>query len=104
MDKMIEKVKRFLGIYSSYIENEFGVLKAEIFETKEHYTSPLQIKYNKTIHCGDTWGEKFGYAWFKTTFIVTKEFEGKKLWMKDNTNSVESLLFIDGKPCGILQK
>ncbi|MCL6460217.1 MAG: hypothetical protein K6T85_19685, partial [Gorillibacterium sp.] len=50
---------------------------------------------------GLKWGKEWGSAWFKGTYQVPDELNGKKVFVTAQTAAVETLFWIDGKPRGI---
>ncbi|NCU25540.1 alpha-mannosidase [Candidatus Nomurabacteria bacterium] len=50
---------------------------------------------------GDIWGDNKLYAWFKCSLTIDESLSGRDLWIVDRTGSIESLLFINGRPDGI---
>ena len=101
-NSLVSKVQRCIGTYRNrYYANGLAELDCEYYETAEHFTSPEEISAWLPISKGTRWGGNFMYAWFKTEFIVPKEFDGKKLWLENQTQCVEALVFKNGKPSGM---
>lgn len=101
MKKMIEKVKRYDGTYRKYLFDKVAELECEIFETKGTFTTVPNVDSWTKIKKEGTWGQEFGYAWFKSRFTVPESLAGKQLWIFPETSASESLLFINNKPEGL---
>lgn len=108
--KTIEKIKRLYGEYRKFLYNKVAELPCEISEipapeNKPEARSRFQAKMPengwKRANSGDTWGEEFSYAWFRSNYTVPNELDGKKLLLKPNVGLVEGLLFLNGKASGI---
>lgn len=108
--KTVEKVKRLYGEYQKFLYQKVAELPCEISEVPAPENIPeARVRFQakmpesgwRTVCSGDRWGGEFCYAWFRSRFTVPKELEGKALFLKPDTGSVEGLLFLNGEASGI---
>lgn len=50
---------------------------------------------------GTRWGAPWGTAWFRGEWVVPSDFNGKRLFLRAETDGVETMLWVDGVPRGI---
>ena len=100
-DRMLKKLQNLTWQYAGYVyhaEQTFSEVQG--YETKEHYRQAPDVEY-QTIKDGYVWGGEFGNLWVKFDYTVPAELDGKELFVLQNTELREGLLFVDGKPMGM---
>lgn len=77
-------------------------LSVEGFETLEHFRNvPGERQPWQAIEPGFIWGEAWGSAWFRSHVRIEESLANRALYLRAQTNGVETLLWVDGKPKGI---
>lgn len=108
--KTIEKFKGFGEAYKRYLYRGTAELKCEISEipappddpeSREKFSAAPPEDGWREVYSGEKWGGDFCYAWFRTEYTASSEDEGKELLILPETSAAESLLFINGRPCGM---
>lgn len=101
IQRLIGKIFRFEQIIENKIFDRVEELSVLSYDTKEQlYTIP-QDSTMKPIKSGDTWGgPEYTYGWFKTSFTVPAELDGKTLFVAPKLGGLDALLWVDGKPFG----
>lgn len=108
--KTVDKVKRLYGEYKKFLYSKVSQLPCEISEipapentpqARARFSSEMPERGWRKVTPGDRWGGEFCYAWIRSQFTVTKELDGKALFLIPDTGLVEGLLFLNGKPSGI---
>lgn len=100
-DRMLKKLQNLTWQYAGYIyhaEQTFSEVLG--YETKEHHRQAPDVEYFP-VKDGYVWGGEFGNLWVKFDYTVPAELEGKELFVLQNTELREGLLFVDGKPMGM---
>lgn len=97
------KVENARKNYYRFIFDPVTVLdRYEKFSTKEHYRSvPENVAWEQTGP-GFPWGGEYVSCWVKGRYTVAEKDAGKKLFIQPSNGHVEALMFVDGKPCGII--
>lgn len=98
--RIVEKVKNLSSAYRDFLVVEKKQIEAEFFETRGHYSTPPVDEKFMPIESGQKWGSDFTYAWFRLK-LEEADLKGNKYLFCD-TGATESLVFIGGKPCGML--
>ena len=100
-DRMLKKLQNLTWQYAGYIyhaEQTFSEVLG--YETKEHHRQAPDVEY-LPVKDGYVWGGEFGNLWVKFDYTVPAELDGKELFVLQNTELREGLLFVDGKPMGM---
>lgn len=103
LERMLGKLVRFEHMISKKIFDKVGSIEdVKRFQTKEQrHCPPEGVEYIPTAK-GDTWGgDEYVYCWFKGSYKVPAELEGKRLYLAPHMGGYEGFLFVDGFPCGI---
>ncbi len=99
-DRIIEKLEKVNRIYAERMYRTVGRLTdLTCLRTPEHFRRPPEC--SEPLREGEKWGGEYQNLWIRTRFTVPKELEGKKLYLRPDTQAVEILLFVNGKPDGI---
>ncbi|SDL73015.1 alpha-mannosidase [Paenibacillus jilunlii] len=88
-EKLLNKRNQFMITKVSPMEFSGFTTKEQLF-IHEMEEQPFQ-----SIAPGQPWGEKWGYGWFRSTIIVPKEAEGKRLVAMLDFGS-EATVYVDG--------
>ncbi|MFF2090560.1 alpha-mannosidase [Paenibacillus sp. NPDC058174] len=102
INKTLGKLKKLDEIYTELIFEKVGEVETVFFETDEHrYQVPEGNEGWRPAKSGQQWGKEWGSAWFKGHYTVPKELHGRKLYIRAETDGVETFFFVNGKPSGI---
>jgi alpha-mannosidase len=102
IDKTLAKLKKLEEIYTSLIFEKVGDVSVNYMETSEHlYRVPSENSSWKQANIGLKWGKEWSSAWFKGTYEIPDFLRGKKLFVSAQTDAVETLFWVNGKPKGI---
>ena len=100
-DRMLKKLQNLTWQYAGYVYHAEATFSEVLgYETKEHHRQAPDVEY-QTIQDGYRWGGEFGNLWVKFDYTVPEELAGKELYVLQNTELREGLLFVNGKPCGM---
>jgi|GEM_PF-2973978 len=102
IQKTLDKLKRLERVYELYIFKKVDEIPVVYWETQEHrYRVPGEEEDWNPVCEGMAWGKAWGSAWFKGEYRVPSVQEGQKIYIRANTDGVETLFWVDGKPSGI---
>ncbi len=98
--KMLSKLNRFANR-----------IEPHIFEKKDELTGVEFFHTDKQLHAipdtgfapaekGMKWSGESTYCWFKSTYTVPAELDGKTLFIMPHIGGYEALLWVDGIPFG----
>lgn len=77
-------------------------LPAEYLEADDHYRGvPSAEEAWKPVETGFTWGRPWSTGWFRTRVLLGPEICDRALYLRAQTNAVEALLWVNGRPKGI---
>lgn len=98
--KLLDKIKRFQEILEPMIFDTHTTVDFSQYVTKERlHEIPDDSKFTPAER-GTTWYGKDAYSWYKTSFIVPDELDGKDLFIKPRMGGYEALLFVNGRTMG----
>lgn len=98
----MNKLKKIEENYENFIFEQKGEIPIRFLETEEHlYEVPSDSEDWKPAHAGMTWGKAWGSAWFKGNYPVPEELDGQNIYIRADTDGVEDLFWVNGKPSGI---
>lgn len=99
----LAKLARIEATYRNLIHRPSRELEGSFFETSDHLTPPPaaggEHPWNP-YQAGQTWGCEGGSAWFRTEWTADRDYDGP-VYLVAETGGCESLLFVNGKACGI---
>lgn len=96
--RMSNKQKSYLDRIQEKLFKQVGSLDVESYVTKEHlYSLPKDVTF-KAMKKGDVWGEEKVYCWFKGTYEVPNELDGKQLYIMPECDLYEGLLYVNDLP------
>ncbi|QHW31182.1 alpha-mannosidase [Paenibacillus rhizovicinus] len=102
IQKTLDKLRRLEGIYWPYIFEKVDELEVRFWETDEHlYQVPTENEAWIPAASGQEWGKAWGSAWFKGSYSIPDRLAGKNIYIRAETDGVESFFWVDGKPSGI---
>lgn len=101
IERMLEKLRRFETTLDPLLfEKVAHIDEALFYETEDRlYTIP-EDALCAPIRSGSTWGREESFGWFKTSFRVPKELQGRDLFLMPHTGGYETLLWVNNKPFG----
>lgn len=99
--RTISKLTRFANQLEGHIFEKVAELdNTEIFHAGEkQYHSVPDASFAPAVK-GMKWSGESTYCWFKSTFTVPKELDGKTLFVMPHIGGYEALLWVDGIPFG----
>jgi alpha-mannosidase len=99
-----ERLKIWIDYLPRLFYREKGTVPAVFFTTMEPL-SPGQAAVHQAepVSEGYGWGKKWQYGWFRFSLTVPRELCGKRIVCYPDTGG-ESLVFVDGKAAGALDK
>ena len=96
-----DKLKNALNVYSTLAFRKVGVLEdTHCLHTKEHLRQP-PAEGLQPLEGGTPWGGEYGNLWVLGTARFPEAISGK-LYLMPDTEAVETLCFVDGKPNGLI--
>lgn len=102
IQRTLAKLKKMEAIYIPFIFQKVGNVPVRYMETGEHhYEVPGDNDSWKPANKGLTWGKPWESAWFKGKFEIPASLAGQKLFVRAQTDGVETFLWVNGKPKGI---
>ncbi|WP_282936134.1 glycoside hydrolase family 38 C-terminal domain-containing protein [Paenibacillus sp. RC67] len=100
--KTLDKLKKIEQNYADFIFEQKSEIPVRYMETEEHlYEVPAESEAWQPAYSGMTWGNEWGSAWFKGAFTVPMELDGQDIYIRAETDAVEALFWVNGKPRGI---
>lgn len=99
----LAKLARIEATYRNLIHRPFRDLEGSYFETLDHLAPPPATRGEHTwvpYEAGQTWGCEGGSAWFRTEWTADRDYDAP-VYLVAETGGCESLLFINGRTCGI---
>lgn len=102
--RTIGKVERALNNFRTMVWEPIAELKVEYAETDEHLRSPVEAAHlnYQPAGRGTTWGHAWGNAWFRATIELPERCNNREVFVAGVTGGRESLVFVNGKPAGML--
>ncbi len=99
-EKMLTKLKRFEDTLNPYLFEKIESLPTSAFLTeKQYHTIPSDEKFVQ-IESGFKWGGEGNYCWFKTSYTVPDELDGKDIFLMPKVSGYEAMLWVNGVPFG----
>ena len=100
IDRMFSKLKRFEETLEPMIFKKVDSIGASAYETADRLYSVPDDSLFTPVQPGYTWGGEETFCWFKTSYTVPAELDGKNIFIMPYTKGYESLLYVNGKPYG----
>lgn len=100
VDRMARKLKRFEDTLDAMLFQKVAHIGAKAYETKDRLYEIPDDSLLEDAPEGYTWGGDETFCWFKTSFTVPKELNGKDIFIMPHTMGYETLLWVNGKPFG----
>jgi alpha-mannosidase len=95
--KVEGRIEQYLGFLERTAYRKLASLDFEVFETPKVYRSPPKDGEWRKIEAPAAWGKPWYCAWFRSAFRAPSG--GPPCFLQVLPNA-DSLVFIDGKPCG----
>jgi alpha-mannosidase len=100
----IRLIEKRLGWLPKFFYEPVQNIEMEMAETMEHRRTPNLDGLNfAPITPGTAWGQEWGSAWFKGTYIIDKNFNKGKILLQVDTGG-ESIVYIDNKPTAAIDR
>ncbi len=100
INRMLGKLERFEKQLEPLIFEKVASVEFSAFPVREQRHSIPDISNYAPVPLGWHWGEECSYCWFKSSFTVPLELEGKPLFIRPHIEGYEAMLWVDGKPFG----
>ncbi len=98
--KLLKKIERFQTTIEPMIFEKHDTIDFKQFVTKDRlHDIPDDSKFT-AVERGSTWYGKDSYSWYKSTYTVPAELDGKDLFIKPHMGGYEALLFVNGRTMG----
>jgi len=95
-DTMIQRCEKRMFHVIGTIDDVYAM------ETMEHLRKPPMISEMKPIKPGTKWGGEWASMWLKAEVTVPDEADGRVLCILEDTGSVETMCFKNGKAVGLI--
>lgn len=103
IERMMYKIIHFNQEMNKRIFNQVAELDIVKYDTDVQLHTIPYTHITEPITKGEKWGGKeYGYCWFLGKYQVPATLQGEKLYIQAAVGGVESLLWVDGKPYGVL--
>lgn len=99
-DKVWLKLEQAEKTYDRLIFKRVQEVNTKVLVCTEHYRQAPEGEY-RDITSGTLWGGSGKTGWFLGEIQITKELEGKKVYLEAETGAIEAMLFVKGVPKGI---
>lgn len=108
--KTLRKLKAIEARYATLRYEKIAEIPLEMWETAAHFrrepTAADGAQW-RPVKAGDTWGFDFGTAWFRGDVDIPAAAAGEPLFLhallgQDKPEPNQILLFVDGRPHGVL--
>ena len=101
IERMHKKLKRFEDTLNPMLFKKVARIDEVLcYETLDRlYDIPDESMMNP-VKTGHVWGAEESFCWYKTSFVVPEELDGKDLFVMPHTEGYETLLWVNGKPFG----
>lgn len=101
LERMLKKLERFETTLEPYLFRKAGETgDCRAFRTVTQHHEIPQDSYFCAIDKGYIWGSDSEYCWFRTTYTVPEELNGKDLFLRPHIGGYEALLWVNGEPFG----
>ncbi|MGF7143059.1 alpha-mannosidase [Anaerotaenia torta] len=100
IEKMLSKLKKFEEKISNMLFDKVGEVEMGRYDTAESLHDIPPAELFTPCRAGDTWGGESSYCWFKGTYRVPEELEGKTLYLYPRIGGYEAMLWVNGMPFG----
>ncbi len=98
------KLNMALDRYRALVYEAVADVPVQIAETQDHLRNPSAtdgLEWRDAAP-GTVWGKPWWSAWFRGSAVLPKSCEGEDVFVCAKTGAVETLLFVDGVACGLL--
>lgn len=98
--KLIDKIGRFTELLEPMIFETQETIDFTQYVTKDRLHEIPDDSLFSTVERGATWYGKDAYSWYKTSYTVPENLNGKDLFIKPHMEGYEALLFVNGRTMG----
>lgn len=77
------------------------VNQVDALQTREHLRQPPETGW-QPMDSGAAWGGEWNNLWIRATVKIPEAAAGKRVYLRPDTGAVETLCFLRGMPCGII--
>lgn len=100
--KLPGKIDRLLKTCRDRMFRVAAPLEVRVFQTKQQFRAPPSVDVlPQACPLGTPWGEPWGNAWFFASFVVPEALSNRPLHIRAETDAIEAMLWVDGRPAGI---
>lgn len=100
IDRMLSKLQRFETTLEPLMFQKIGEVTMGKFHTDQQFhTIPEDSKF-EPCESGDRYKGEGTYCWFKGSYNVPPQYDGKSLYIMPHIGGYEAMLWVNGKPFG----
>lgn len=100
-ERLLDKLKKFEENLEPLLFEKIGEVPMKKFQTAESYDRIPEDALFIPCEKGDIWSGEGTYCWFKGSFCVPAEWDGKELFVSPRIGGYEGMLWVNGVPHGI---
>ncbi|MDF2800720.1 MAG: hypothetical protein K0S61_623 [Anaerocolumna sp.] len=100
IEMMLGKLKRLEATLEPLLFEKIGNIKMNALCTDGRFSEVPEESFFTPCKEGDSWEGEGIYCWFKGQYKVTKEQEGKTLFIYPKIEGYEGMLWVNNKPFG----
>lgn len=101
LGRMLEKLIRFEKTLDGLLFEKQGEVEVRKYQTLQSFDRIPDDSLFEACKKGDPWGGEGVYCWYKGSYTVPEELDGKELFVWPKAGGYECMLWADGVPHGI---
>ena len=100
--KTLGKLRKLEQVYADYMFRKEDEVQVRYMETNAHlYEVPEEDSSWPSAVPGLVWGKPGGSVWFRGKYRIPDSLHNRKLFIRAQTDAVETFFWVNGKPKGI---
>ncbi|MEQ8819045.1 MAG: glycoside hydrolase family 38 C-terminal domain-containing protein [Sumerlaeia bacterium] len=100
--RTLRKLRRTLEFYELLSFESLQPVAFEFQETKAHHRRTPADGVWRRIEVGESWGAEWANGWFRTEVTLPPDAAGRRVYLRADTGTAETILFVDEVPYGVL--
>lgn len=101
MERMHERLEQFEITLEGLMFRPIGQVSMRSYQTAEELDRIPDDTLFAPAQKGDIWGGEGNYCWFKGTYEVPQEYDGRDLYLYPKIGGYEAMMWVNGIPHGI---